>query len=77
MNLVDRAKAPTPKFFKVLRSLGLVIAGVGGTLVAAPIVLPAVVVTVGGYMAVAGSVLSAVSQITTADCTTEPEDERA
>ena len=35
MNLFERAKAPTPKFFKVLRNIGLAIATIGGTLVAA------------------------------------------
>jgi uncharacterized membrane protein HdeD (DUF308 family) len=67
MNLVKRAKAPTPKFFKVLRNIGLALAAVGGTVLAAPIALPVVVTTVGGYLAVAGGVLSAVSQLTTGE----------
>lgn len=65
MNIVKRAKAPTPKFFKVLRNVGLALAAVGGTILAAPIALPVVVSTVGGYLVVAGSVASAVSQVTT------------
>ncbi len=65
MNLIKRAKAPTPKFFRVLRAIGLVLAALGGTIVAAPVALPLVVSSVGGYLAVAGGVLSAVSQITT------------
>lgn len=64
MNVLDRAKAPTPKFFKVLRTIGLALLAVSGSIVAAPIALPTVVVTVAGYVAVAGGVLSAVSQIT-------------
>ena len=64
MNIIERAKAPTPKFFKVLRTLGLILLGVSGSVIAAPIVLPAAVVTIAGYMAVAGGVLSAVSQVT-------------
>ena len=63
MNIVERIKAPTPKFFKILRSIGLAFLGISGTIVAAPIVLPATVVTVAGYLAVAGSVVSAVSQV--------------
>ena len=66
MNLVQRAKAPTPKFFKVLRTIGLVLATVGGTILAAPIALPIVVSSAAGYLTVAGGVLSAVSQLTTA-----------
>ncbi len=65
MNLVKRAKAPTPKFFKVLRNIGLVLAAVGGTILAAPVALPVIVTSVGGYLVVAGSVVSAVSQLTT------------
>ncbi|WP_288982312.1 hypothetical protein [uncultured Flavobacterium sp.] len=64
MNVIERAKAPTPKFFKVLRTIGLALLAVSGSIVAAPVALPAVVVTVAGYAAVAGGVLSAVSQIT-------------
>lgn len=65
MNVIKRAKSPTPKFFKVLRNIGLALAAVGGTILTAPITLPAAVITVGGYVAVAGGVLSAVSQLTT------------
>lgn len=64
MKITDRVKAPTPKFFKVLRNIGLALAALGGTLLAAPIALPVVVTTVGGYLAVAGGVVSAVSQLT-------------
>jgi uncharacterized membrane protein HdeD (DUF308 family) len=67
MNLIKRAKAPTPKFFKVLRNIGLAFAAVGGTILAAPIALPVVVTTIGGYLAVAGGVVSAVSQLTTGE----------
>ena len=65
MNLIQRAKAPTPKFFKVLRTIGLGLAAVGGTILATPIALPVVITSLGGYLAVAGSVVSAVSQVTT------------
>lgn len=67
MKIVERIKAPTPKFFKILRSIGLALLAISGTIVAAPIVLPVMVVTVAGYMAVAGGVISAVSQMTVKD----------
>ncbi len=67
MNIVERAKAPTPKFFKVLRTVGLSLLAISGSIVAAPVALPALVVTIAGYAAVAGSVISAVSQITVDD----------
>ena len=37
---------------------------ISGSVIAAPVVLPAAVVSVAGYMAVAGGVISAVSQMT-------------
>jgi uncharacterized membrane protein HdeD (DUF308 family) len=64
MNIVDRAKAPTPKFFKILRSIGLVLLAISGTIIAAPVVLPVALVSAAGYVAVAGGVISAVSQLT-------------
>nr|WP_315153942.1 hypothetical protein [uncultured Flavobacterium sp.] len=65
MNLIKRAKAPTPKFFRVLRTIGLALAAVGGTLLAAPVALPVAITAAAGYFAVAGGVISAVSQLTT------------
>jgi uncharacterized membrane protein HdeD (DUF308 family) len=65
MNIVKRAKAPSPKFFKVLRNIGLTLAAVGGVILTAPIALPVVIGSIGGYLAVVGGVLSAVSQLTT------------
>ena len=67
IKIINRAKAPPPKFFKVLRNVGLALAAVGGTIIAAPIALPAIVTSIGGYVAVAGGVLSAASQLTTTD----------
>ena len=65
MNVIERAQAPTPKFFIVLRNIGLVLAAASGAIIAAPVALPAAIVTTAGYLAVAGGVISAVSQITT------------
>ena len=62
--ILDRIKAPTPKFFKVLRNIGLIMAGIGTVLLTAPVALPAAVVTVGGYLVTAGGVATAVSQFT-------------
>lgn len=62
--IVHRVQAPTPKFFKTIRTIGLTLAAVGGAIIAAPIVLPVGLVSVAGYLVVAGGVLSAVSQVT-------------
>jgi uncharacterized membrane protein HdeD (DUF308 family) len=67
MNILERAKAPTPKFFKILRSIGLALLAISGSIVASPVILPAAVVTAAGYVAVAGGVISAISQITVDD----------
>ncbi len=77
MNIAKRAKAPTPKFFKILRTIGLALLGISGSVMAAPVALPAAVVTAAGYIAVAGGVMSAVSQVTVEDSTkTEAEEEK-
>ena len=65
MNILQRAQAPTSNFFKKLRNIGLALAAIGAAIISAPIVLPTVVVTIAGYLAVAGGVIGAVSQITT------------
>jgi hypothetical protein len=39
MNLSERVQSPTPKFFKKVRNIGLILAAISGTLVAAPIAL--------------------------------------
>jgi ABC-type xylose transport system permease subunit len=63
--IIDRLGAPTPSFFKTLRTIGVVLTAVSGVLLAAPVVLPAALVTAAGYLAVGGSVAAVVSQLTT------------
>lgn len=60
--LIERVQSPTPKFFKKLRNIGLVLATVATTVVSAPVALPAVVIKIAGYLAVAGGIAGAVSQ---------------
>ncbi|MFI5125014.1 MAG: hypothetical protein ACHQDF_06805 [Chitinophagales bacterium] len=64
MNLIERAVSPTPTFFQKLRNIGLALAALSAAIIASPVVLPTIVVTIAGYLAVAGTVLGAVSQIT-------------
>ena len=63
--IYKRVTSPTPSFFKYLRTIGLCLAAAGGAILAAPVTLPASVISIGGYVLVAGSVISAVSQVTT------------
>lgn len=62
LNLVSRMAEPTPKWFRIVRNLGLTLSAVGGVLVAAPVVLPAAVISIGGYLLLGGTIISAVSQ---------------
>jgi hypothetical protein len=64
MTLAQRLVAPTSKFFKTIRTIGIVLAAVGGAIVAAPVALPAIVLTIAGYAVVAGGVMTAVAQST-------------
>ncbi len=67
MTIIERYKKPTPKFFRTLRNIGIALATAGGAIIAAPISLPVLVVTVATYMTVAGTVITAVSQAVTVD----------
>ena len=75
MNIVERYKKPTPKFFKTLRNIGITLATAGGAIIAAPISMPAIVITIATYMTVAGTVATAVSQaVVTDDENTETDE---
>jgi hypothetical protein len=67
MNLLERAASPTPTFFQKLRNIGLVLAAISAAIISAPVAMPAIISTIAGYLAVAGTVLSGVSQITVPD----------
>jgi uncharacterized membrane protein HdeD (DUF308 family) len=62
MNLIKRLKEPTPKFFKKLRALGILLATAGGAILASPVSLPIIIVNIAGYVTLAGGVMTAVSQ---------------
>ena len=62
MNLVERVKAPTPKWFKTIRNIGIALATIGGIIIASPVALPVGLVSAAGYLVLGGSIISAVSQ---------------
>jgi len=72
MNVVERALAPTPKWFKILRTVGIALATIGGTIIAAPVALPVGLVSAAGYLVLGGSLISVVSQ-TAVKSEEEPE----
>lgn len=63
-SLMKRWAAPTPKFFKTLRNVGIVVGAIGTAILTAPVTLPAALITISGYMVTAGGVATAVSQLT-------------
>jgi hypothetical protein len=73
MKLIDRYKKPTPTFFRKLRNIGIALAATGGAILAAPISLPALVITIASYLAVAGTVVTTVSQAVVSDNENEKE----
>lgn len=60
--LKQRVTSPTPRFFRRIRNIGIVLAALSGSMLTAPISLPGIAVQIAGYLAVAGSVASALSQ---------------
>jgi hypothetical protein len=62
LSLVQRVLAPTPSFFKKIRTIGLVMGVVGAALLASPVALPAVIASIGGYLVLGGSIITSVAQ---------------
>ncbi|MBN9294555.1 MAG: hypothetical protein J0G96_11310 [Flavobacteriia bacterium] len=62
LNLVERVKAPTPKWFKIIRTIGITLTAVGGAILAAPVAIPATIVTIAGYAMLGGTVATAIAQ---------------
>jgi hypothetical protein len=67
MKIIERYQKPTPKFFRMLRNIGIALATAGGAIIAAPISIPATIITIATYMTVAGTVATAVSQAVVSD----------
>lgn len=62
MNLVERALAPTPKWFRTLRAVGIALVSIGGVIISSPVALPVGLVSAAGYLVLGGSIISVVSQ---------------
>ncbi len=60
--LLVRLQEPTPRFFQKIRNFGLLLTGVSAVITTAVIPLPAILITLAGYTALAGGIASAVSQ---------------
>ncbi|WP_339876366.1 hypothetical protein [uncultured Algoriphagus sp.] len=71
MNLLtevkNRATAPTPPFFQMVKKAGLIIAAIGTAVLTAPGSIPVMLLTYAGYAVTAGTVLVTISQLTVDD----------
>lgn len=77
MNILERYQKPTPRFFRILRAVGISLASGGAAVLAAPVALPAVLLSLAGYAVVAGGVVTAVSQAVVTDAASETEQQKA
>jgi ABC-type xylose transport system permease subunit len=62
--LKGRWKAKTPNFSKKIQKVAIALGAAAAIVVAAPITLPALVVTIAGYVVTAGTVAATLSQLT-------------
>jgi hypothetical protein len=73
MDLLQRMEQPTPRFFRTLRNIGIALTAAGGAIIAAPVALPAALITLAGYVTVAGTVATVVSQSVIKDIDDDPD----
>jgi hypothetical protein len=66
-SLKERWQSKTPKFWKRVQRWAIITGTVAGIILAAPVALPAAVITVAGYVATAGTVAATLSQLTVED----------
>lgn len=64
MEMIDRLKSPTPKFWKKVRNGMITLGIIGGALVAAPVAIPAGIITA---LITAGAVGTTLAQLTKED----------
>jgi hypothetical protein len=67
MSIKQRWSAKTPKFWRKVQRVAITIGAIAGVIIAAPITLPAAVVTVATYAITAGTVAATLSQLTIED----------
>jgi uncharacterized membrane protein len=74
-NLKERWQGKTPQFWKQVQRYAIVAGTIAGSIIAAPIALPTLVVAVAGYVATAGAVAATLSQLTIDNNTQKDEQE--
>jgi lipopolysaccharide/colanic/teichoic acid biosynthesis glycosyltransferase len=66
-NLKERWNAKTPKFWKRVQRIAIIAGTIAGIIIAAPVTLPAALITVAGYVAVVGTAVATTAQLTKED----------
>ena len=67
MTIKERWNAKTPKFWRKVRTIAITAGAIAGVILAAPVALPAAVITAAGYIVTAGTVAATLSQLTVDD----------
>jgi len=62
LSLMERVKAPTPKWFRYIRNAGIMLTAVSTAIATMGIGLPPIMITISTYCAVGGAVATAVAQ---------------
>jgi hypothetical protein len=65
--LKERWEAKTPKFWKRVQRWAIITGAVAGIILAAPVTLPAAVITTATYLATVSATLATASQLTVDD----------
>lgn len=64
LTIGERLAAPIPKFFRILRNIGIMLGSIGAAILASPVALPTNITDIAGYLITAGAVATAVSSTT-------------
>jgi hypothetical protein len=75
MNVVKRLRGKTPRFFKRVIQIAIGIGAVGATIIAAPIAVPAILITAAKIMITVSATATAISKLTIDNSVPEPTDE--
>lgn len=67
MNIIKRLNEPTPKFWKKVMRIGIIVGAGVGALLGAPITLPAAIVTVLTYVGTVAGTAVVVSKLAVAE----------
>ena len=73
-SLKERWDGKTPKFWKRVQRWAIITGAVAGAVLAAPVTLPAVVLTTAGYIATVATTAATLSQLTVENTKTKKDD---